>query len=122
MGMMGGGMTATINGIAYSDTNAFTLTSNLGEYEVWEIYNQSMMDHPFHQHVNHAQVISINGGDSAYRSLLTTAPAWKDTVIVPAMGSVKLLVPVQDFAGLTVFHCHILEHEDLGMMGLWDIR
>lgn len=122
MGMMGGGMTATINGIAYSDTNAFTLTSNLGEYEVWEIYNQSMMDHPFHQHVNHAQVISINGGDSAYRSLLTTTPAWKDTVIVPAMGSVKLLVPVQDFAGLTVFHCHILEHEDLGMMGLWDIQ
>lgn len=124
MGMMGGmgGMTATINGIAFSDTNAFTLTSNVGGYEVWEIYNQSMMDHPFHQHVNHAQVISISGGDSAYRNLLTTTPAWKDTVIVPAMGSVKILVPVKDFAGLTVFHCHILEHEDMGMMGLWDIR
>lgn len=121
-GMMGGGMTATINGIAYTDTTAYTLTSSLGGYEVWEIYNQSMMDHPFHQHVNHAQVISISGGDSAYRNLLTTTPAWKDTVIVPAMGSVKLLVPVKDYTGMTVFHCHILEHGDMGMMGNWDIR
>jgi len=127
MGMMGGGMMggmgmATINGIAYTESSAFTLTSSLNTYEVWEIYNQSMMDHPFHQHVNHAQVISISGGDSAYRSLLTTTPAWKDTVIVPAMGSVKLLVPIKDYAGITMFHCHILEHEDMGMMGVWDIR
>lgn len=121
-GMMGGTMTASINGIAYSDESAFTLTSSLNGYEVWEIYNQSSMDHPFHQHVNPAQVISISGGDSAYKALLTTTPAWKDTVIVPAMGSVKLLVPVKDFAGTTVFHCHILEHEDLGMMGVWEIR
>lgn len=121
-GMMGGTMTATINGVAYSDSNAFTLTSSLNGYEVWEIYNQSSMDHPFHQHVNPVQVISISGGDSAYKNLLTTTPAWKDTVIVPAMGSVKLLVPVKDFAGTSVFHCHILEHEDSGMMGKWEIR
>jgi FtsP/CotA-like multicopper oxidase with cupredoxin domain len=121
MGMMGGG-SATINGIAYSDTGAYTINSGLETYEVWEIYNQSMMDHPFHQHVNPAQVISISGGDSAYRSLYTTTPAWKDTVIVPAMGSVKLLVPVKDYGGTTVFHCHILEHEDMGMMGLWNIQ
>lgn len=121
-GMMGETMTASINGIAYSDNGAFTLTSSLNGYEIWEIYNQSSMDHPFHQHVNPAQVISISGGDSAYKNLLSTAPAWKDTVIVPAMGRVKLLVPVKDFAGTTVFHCHILEHEDLGMMGLWEIR
>jgi len=81
-----------------------------------------MMDHPFHQHVNHAQVISISGGDSAYKTLYTTMPAWKDTVIVPAGGNVKLLVPVKDFTGLTMFHCHILEHEDMGMMGVWDIQ
>ncbi|MDF9392836.1 multicopper oxidase family protein [Methylococcus capsulatus] len=121
MGMMGSG-SATINGIAFSDTEAYTITSGRETYEVWEIYNHSMMDHPFHQHVNPAQVISISGGDSAYNSLYTTTPAWKDTVIVPAMGSVRLLVPVKDYAGTTVFHCHILEHEDMGMMGLWDIQ
>jgi FtsP/CotA-like multicopper oxidase with cupredoxin domain len=125
--MMDGGMgMATINGIAFSETNgvmeAYTIPSFLNTYEVWTVYNNSMMDHPFHQHVNHAQVISISGGDTAYKSLYTTAPAWKDTVIVPAMGSVKLLVPVKDFTGTTMFHCHILEHEDMGMMGLWDIQ
>jgi FtsP/CotA-like multicopper oxidase with cupredoxin domain len=128
MGMMGGGMMgggmgmAAINGISYTETSAFTINSGLNTYEVWDIYNQSMMDHPFHQHVNPAQVISISGGDSAYKTLLTTVPAWKDTVIVPAMGSVRLLVPVKDFAGTTMFHCHILEHEDMGMMGVWNIQ
>jgi FtsP/CotA-like multicopper oxidase with cupredoxin domain len=130
-GMMGGGMMggmgmATINGIAFSESNgvidAYTIPSLLNTYEVWTIYNNSMMDHPFHQHVNHAQVISISGGDSAYKTLYTTMPAWKDTVIVPAGGNVKLLVPVKDFTGLTMFHCHILEHEDMGMMGVWDIQ
>lgn len=125
-GMMMGGGVATINGIAFSESNgvidAYAIPSLLNTYEVWTIYNQSMMDHPFHQHVNHVQVLSINGGDSTYASFYTTKPAWKDTVIVPAMGSVKLLVPVKDFTGMTMFHCHILEHEDMGMMGLWDIQ
>lgn len=122
MGMTGGMMSAYINGIAFSETNAYTAYSNLGGYEIWEVINQSMMDHPFHQHVNGAQVLSISGGDSAYKSFYTTAPAWKDTVIVPKMGSIKLLVPIRDFTGMTMFHCHILEHEDIGMMGLWDIQ
>jgi len=123
-GMMMGGdmMSATINGIAFSETTAYTAYSDVNTYEVWEIINQSMMDHPFHYHVNPAQVISISGGDAAYKAFYTTAPAWKDTVIVPKGGSVKLLVPIKDFTGLTMFHCHILEHEDIGMMGLWDIR
>lgn len=120
MDMMG--MKAYINGISFTETNAYTAHSFLNTYEVWEIFNNSMMDHPFHQHVNPAQVISISGGDSAYKSFYTTAPAWKDTVIVPAGGSIKLLVPIKDYAGLTMFHCHILEHEDMGMMGLWDIQ
>jgi FtsP/CotA-like multicopper oxidase with cupredoxin domain len=122
MGMMGGSMQAYINGIAFSETNAYTAHSSLNTYEIWEVMNNSMMDHPFHQHVNPAQVISITGGDSAYKTFYTTSPAWKDTVIVPKGGSVKLLVPIKDFTGMTMFHCHILEHEDLGMMGLWDIQ
>lgn len=122
-GMMGGGMGgAYINGIAFSDTSAYTLQSNLGGYEIWNISNMSMMDHPFHHHVNAAQVLSISGGDTAYSAFYTGVPALKDTVVVPAMGSVRLLMPVKDYGGLTMFHCHILEHEDIGMMGLWDIR
>jgi len=121
MGMMGG-MEAYINGIAFSATNAYTAHSSLNTYEIWEVINNSMMDHPFHQHVNPVQVISISGGDTGYKNFYTTSPAWKDTVIVPKGGSVKLLVPIKDFTGTTMFHCHILEHEDIGMMGLWVIQ
>jgi len=111
-----------INGQSFTDMdNSCRVMSHLGGWEVWEIINQSGMDHPFHQHVNSAQVLSITGGDSGYASLYTTIPAWKDVVVVPKWGRVTLLVPVMDWSGMTMFHCHIIEHEDIGMMGVWDI-
>ncbi len=101
--------------------NCAEIHSRLGTYEVWEIINQSGMDHPFHQHVNPCQVLSISGGDSGYASFCTKAPAWKDVVLIPKMGRAKILVPVMDYDGMSMFHCHIVEHEDIGMMGLWHI-
>jgi len=117
--MMGKGY---INGQSFTDMNhCYSIMSSTGTYEVWEITNQSGMDHPFHQHVNSCQVLSISGGDSAYASLYTSIPAWKDVVIIPKMGKVTLLVPVMDYDGMAMFHCHIIEHEDIGMMGMWHI-
>ncbi len=110
-----------INGISFTMENYFAIHSQLGTHEVWEIVNQSSMDHPFHQHVNACQVLSITGGDASYASFLTKTPAWKDVVIIPKWGSAKILVPVMDYAGMGMFHCHIIEHEDIGMMGVWDI-
>ncbi len=111
-----------INGISFTSMeNSYKIMSSLDDYEVWEISNMSGMDHPFHQHVNSCQVLSITGGDSAYSSLYTSIPAWKDVVIVPKMGKITILVPVMDWEGMTMFHCHIVEHEDIGMMGVWDI-
>jgi FtsP/CotA-like multicopper oxidase with cupredoxin domain len=120
----------TINGVSFAEAADGTVTayqhdSKLGTYEVWEIVNQTGMDHPWHQHVNSAQVISASGIDPAFASyadLYANVPAMKDTVIVPKGGSITLLVPVIDHAGKTVFHCHIVEHEDIGMMGIWNIR
>ncbi len=109
-----------INGQDF-DVNPCTIMSDTGSYEIWTIVNQSGMDHPFHQHVNPAQVLAVSGGDAGYASLYTTSPAWKDVVLVPKMGSVTLLVPVMDFTGMAMFHCHILEHEDIGMMGMWHL-
>jgi FtsP/CotA-like multicopper oxidase with cupredoxin domain len=109
-----------INGQDY-DVNPYMIMSELGTSEVWEIVNNSGMDHPFHQHVNSAQVLSIAGGDAAYRSLHTSIPGWKDTVLVPKMGSVTMLIPIRDYDGMAMFHCHILEHEDIGMMGVWHL-
>lgn len=114
-----GQMKAYINGQAFQD-NPYVINSTLGTYEVWTVNNRTNMDHPFHQHVNAAQVLAITGGDASYPPY-ATLPAWKDTVLVPKNGAVTLLVPVQDYAGTTVFHCHILEHEDIGMMGVWQI-
>jgi len=110
-----------INGISFTMENYYAIHSHLGTYEVWEIVNQSGMDHPFHQHVNGCQVLSITGGDASYASFLTRTPAWKDVVIIPKWGSAKILVPVMDYPGMAMFHCHIVEHEDIGMMGVWDI-
>lgn len=109
-----------INGMDF-DVTPYTAMSTVGTYEVWTINNPTMMDHPFHQHVNPAQILSITGGDASYASFYTTTPSWKDTVIVPKGGSVVMLVPVKDYTGMTMFHCHILEHEDIGMMGMWHI-
>jgi len=110
-----------INGQDF-DVDPYTIMSDVGTYEVWEISVQGGMDYPFHLHVNHAQVLSISGGDSGYASFYTQAPAWKDTVLVPKMGgTVRLLVSIMDWTGMTMFHCHIVEHEDIGMIGMWHI-
>jgi FtsP/CotA-like multicopper oxidase with cupredoxin domain len=111
-----GQMNAYINGQDF-DVDPYTIMSETGTYEVWTVVNQSGMDHPFHQHVNAAQVLSVMGGDPLY----ATIPAWKDTVLVPKWGSVTMLVPVMDYTGMAMFHCHILEHEDIGMMGMWHL-
>jgi FtsP/CotA-like multicopper oxidase with cupredoxin domain len=80
--------------------------------EEWTLVNRSMMDHPFHIHVNPFQVVAVNG-----RALAT--PEWRDVVNLPRMmGSVTIRSRFLDFSGLTALHCHITPHEDLGMMAI----
>ena len=69
-----------------------------------------LMDHPFHLHVNPMQVISRNGRPEPYR-------AWRDVVLVRPGETVRVRTRFSDFAGKSVYHCHILDHEELGMMG-----
>jgi len=86
-----------------------TAAARLGTTEDWTITNNSMMDHPFHLHVWPFQVLSRS-------SRATADPGWRDTVNIPVGQSVTIRIPFKDFGGKTVFHCHILDHEDLGMM------
>jgi FtsP/CotA-like multicopper oxidase with cupredoxin domain len=118
LSMMGG--RGYINGFDF-DVKPYVGNSIPGTYEIWTVVNQSNMDHPWHQHTNHGQVLSISGGDAAYAQLYTQSPARKDVVIVPQGGTVKMLVPVMDYSGMAMFHCHILEHEDIGMIAIWQI-
>lgn len=103
------GMAFLINGEYYQHDRINTEVQ-LNTVEDWEILNTGVMDHPFHIHGNAFQVISRN-------NQLESLPAWRDTVLVKRGEIVRIRIPFKDFAGKTVYHCHILDHEDLGMMG-----
>lgn len=110
----GMGMVFLINGKMFGHDRIDT-SVQLNDVEDWELTNNGVMDHPFHLHVNHFQVISRNG-------ILEGDRSWKDTVLVKTGEVVRIRVPFRDFTGKTVYHCHILDHEDLGMMGELEIR
>ena len=86
----------------------------LGTDEEWVIRNVSREQHPFHIHVNDFQVISINGKPYRARGL-------QDTVPLPVGGVVRIRMRFRNFLGAYVYHCHILAHEDAGMMGVVDV-
>lgn len=81
-----------------------------GSNEEWLISNPSSMDHPFHLHAWPFQV----SDDGSGRAL----EGWHDTINLPSGGRVKIRIPFEDIKGTTVYHCHILDHEDAGMMGI----
>lgn len=113
MGFMGaGGMAFTINGRLFNPNRVDTRVT-LGSVEDWEFVNTSTMDHPMHIHTNPFQIIGANGA---------AIPAWKDVVVVPARSRLSVRTMFRDFPGRTMYHCHILDHEDLGMMGILEIN
>ncbi len=87
----------------------------LGDTEIWEITNPNMQAHPFHVHGDSFQILSRDG---------TLPPAhelgWKDVVLLRPFETVRIIKRFDDYADPInpyMFHCHILEHEDVGMMG-----
>ncbi|MEZ5258227.1 MAG: multicopper oxidase domain-containing protein [Ilumatobacteraceae bacterium] len=114
-GMMGGrGMSFTIDGRTFDHTRT-DIEVVSGTVEEWELVNLTGMDHPFHLHVWPMRITEHPAGD-------LWANAWKDTVNVPAFSTVRAVVALGGITGRTVYHCHILDHEDLGMMGIIDVR
>jgi FtsP/CotA-like multicopper oxidase with cupredoxin domain len=79
------------------------------------IRNTSAQVHPFHIHVNPFQVIAVNGQP-------VEAPSYEDTANLPALGSITMRTRFLDFPGNYVYHCHILMHEDNGMMGIIEVQ
>lgn len=86
-----------------------------GDLEIWEIANVGTMDHPFHMHTWYFQPLTRNGRPWPF-------DCWRDTVNLTPGDRVELLVPLTDYVGKTVYHCHIAEHGDKGMMGILDVR
>jgi FtsP/CotA-like multicopper oxidase with cupredoxin domain len=103
-----------INGELYDEMKCSAFPK-VGTAEEWTIENDAeMCGHPFHLHDNSFQVIEING--KPVDPVLVC-----DTILVPpkvdgVRGSVKFRVRFKEYTGKTVYHCHILPHEDTGMM------
>jgi len=86
----------------------------VGDVQVWEVVNTSMMDHPFHLHGFFFQVIEENGKTPQYK-------AWKDTYNLKPRSTVKIAWIPDDRPGRWMYHCHILEHHEAGMMGHFEV-
>jgi FtsP/CotA-like multicopper oxidase with cupredoxin domain len=100
-----------INGQKYTPDATPMTTVSAGTYQHWRIVNQSGELHPFHIHQVHFLAYAENGAP-------LVDPAWLDTVNVPYRGTVDVIVDFTDpvIKGMSVFHCHLLNHEDKGMM------
>jgi FtsP/CotA-like multicopper oxidase with cupredoxin domain len=103
-----------INGKAM-DMNRVDFLARLDDTEIWEIENIVGMDHPFHLHGFQFQVIERNGVPEPFRS-------WKDMVNVPKHQTARIIVRFANYPGKWMFHCHILDHEDHGMMGILEVK
>lgn len=97
-----------INGRPY-DPDRIDVHARLNTVEEWTLVNSTDERHPFHLHTYPMQVVSVNGRRVPFDED-------QDEVILPPLGKVKVLIRFARFAGKTVFHCHILAHEDRGMM------
>ena len=96
------------------DPNRVDQQVKLGTMEEWTIRNDTEELHPFHIHINDYQVMSINGAPYEAHGL-------QDTIPLPIHGEVVIRIPFRDYTGKFVYHCHILNHEDNGMMGIVEV-
>jgi suppressor of ftsI len=100
-----------INDRKYLPADPPMTTVAVGVFRHWRVVNKTREVHPFHIHQVHFLVYGRNG-------VRIKDPEWLDTVNVPVEGSVDLMMDFTDpiIRGVSLFHCHLLKHEDKGMM------
>ncbi|MBI3233209.1 MAG: multicopper oxidase domain-containing protein [Bacteroidetes bacterium] len=103
-----------INGVHF-DMDKVNITTYLNTTEKWRVTNNTAIAHPFHKHDLHFYLLNINGG-----AVPDYEKGKKDVVLVMPGQYVEFITKFEDFADNTVpymYHCHLLHHEDDGMMG-----
>ena len=85
------------------------LEAHVGDVEIWRVHNDSEMDHPLHLHGMFFRVLDVDGTEPDHLG-------WKDTVNVPRKQTLRFAVRYTA-PGTWMYHCHILEHAERGMMG-----
>jgi FtsP/CotA-like multicopper oxidase with cupredoxin domain len=104
-----------INGEPFGSPAAKPLQGTVGKTDIWTVSNESDFDHPFHLHGFVFQVLEND-------TLEPRSPhEWMDTVNVPQWSDVTFAVSYDDRPGSWMFHCHILDHAELGMMGMLEV-
>jgi FtsP/CotA-like multicopper oxidase with cupredoxin domain len=100
-----------INGQKFEMDSGPMLTVNVGSLQHWRVNNPPHEVHPFHIHQVHFLAYAVDGNP-------VKDPVWLDTVNVPYGSSVDLVMDFTDpiIRGMSLFHCHLLNHEDKGMM------
>ena len=97
-----------VNGVPYWRAKPFA--AKLGETQLWEIRNDTEWDHPFHLHGYFFMPVDDKG--APLRPM-----EWKDTLNVPMKSTLRFLVTFDERPGEWMFHCHILDHAEGGLMG-----
>jgi len=100
-----------INGKKYGASDLPMTSVSIGGFHHWRVVNNTHEVHPFHIHQVHFLAYAENG-------TRLSRPEWLDTVEVPVEGNVDLMMDFTDpiIRGVSLFHCHLLSHEDKGMM------
>jgi FtsP/CotA-like multicopper oxidase with cupredoxin domain len=100
-----------INGRKFVMSDPPMTTVSIGAFHHWRITNDTHEVHPFHIHQVHFLIYAQNG-------VRLKRSQWLDTVNVPVEGNVDLIMDFTDplIRGVSLFHCHLLSHEDKGMM------
>ncbi len=132
IGLSMGPMSARLNGMSFSMNRVMDYEKvPLNSYQKLKIFHQRgghgrmgmlmNMAHPIHLHGQQYQILSRDTSgmsQSAYESVKDgfIDHGWKDTVLVMPGQEIEIIKPFQDYQGLFLYHCHNLEHEDMGMM------
>ena len=100
-----------VNGQKFEMNSGPMLTVDVGSLQHWRVTNSTKEVHPFHIHQVHFLVYAVDGKP-------VKDPVWLDTVNVPYGSSADLVMDFTDpiIRGMSLFHCHLLKHEDKGMM------
>ena len=102
----------TVNGKPF-DPNRMDASPKLDSTEIWHL--KTDFSHPLHLHLVHFHVLSHSGRPGPWDA------GWKDTISLGPGQTTSVLVPFRGFRGRYVFHCHNLEHEDMGMMANFEV-
>lgn len=105
-----------INGQTYDMSHPPLVQVKHGAVEKWKFINQTGHQHPIHIHLIQFQVLDINGVPQD-----PSQHGWKDVFVAPPNGYMTVVARFAGYTGRYLFHCHNLEHEDLGMMADYEI-